>query len=216
MPAICPRLAVLLAPLVLTLAPGPVLADGKAEARRTLNADGSTSYSYSSPLDDLGAVVGMDLSRAASSVAPAVATGASDLGGTAYARFALPDLPSWMLWQKGTVHVSVDPVDARGKLGTTFSRTVSLADGLDATLADTYKLNGAAEGWETDKSLSVKLTETGTTFSVGARASHDAPNLAPTVSAQQKVLGAINVTTSVSESGSNPNRTITAGFSQKW
>lgn len=214
MPAIARRLSALLA--LLAVAPAPALADGQAEAKRTLNADGTTSYSYSSPLDDLGAVVGMDLSRAASSAAPALSAGASDLGGTAYARFALPDLPAWMLWQKGTVNLSIDPTDARSKLGTTFSRTVSLAGGLDATLADTYKVNAATQGWETDKSLSLKLIETGTTFSVGAHATHEAPSLAPTLSAQQKVLGAINVTTSLTESGSSLNRAITAGFSQKW
>lgn len=216
MSAIARRLAALFPPLALVLAAAPALADGQGEAKRTLNADGTTSYSYSSPLDDLGAVVGMDLSRAASSAAPTVSAGASDLGGTAYARFALPDLPAWMLWQKGTVNLTVDPTDAHSKVATTFSRTVSLGDGLDAILADTYKLNPTTQAWETDKSVSLKLAETGTTFSLGARASADAPNLAPKLSAQQKVLGAINVTTSITESGSSLNRSLTAGFSQKW
>lgn len=216
MPAMPRRLAALLAPLTVALAAGPALADGKVEAKRTLNADGTTSYSYSSALDDLGAVFGMDLSRAASSAAPTVAAGASDLGGTAYAKFALPELPAWMLWQKSTVNLTIDPTDAHSKVGTTFSRTVSLGEGLDATLADTYKVNATTQAWETDKSLSLKLAETGTTFSLGARATADAPTLAPTLSAQQKVLGNINVTTSVAESGSSLTRSITAGFSQRW
>ncbi|MDI4655679.1 hypothetical protein [Xanthobacter autotrophicus] len=207
--------AALLLPVVL-FAAAPVRADGGSETRKTLNADGSVSMTYWSAVEDIGTVFGMDLSRSATSAAPVVTSGASDLGGTAYARVTLSQLPDWLLWQKGTVNVSLDPAGATGKVATTFSRTVTLASGLDATLADTYRVASGAEAWETDKSVSLKLVETGTTFSLATKATQETPALLPSVSAQQKVLGDITVTTAVADTGATLNKSITAGFTHRW
>ncbi|ABS69469.1 hypothetical protein Xaut_4248 [Xanthobacter versatilis] len=208
--------AALFLPVVL-LAAAPVRADSSSEVKKTLNADGSVSMTYWSAVEDIGTVFGMDLSKSATSAAPVITSGASDLGGTAYAKVTLSQLPDWLLWQKGTVNVSLDPNGATGKVATTFSRTVTLASGLDATLADTYRVaSGTTEAWETDKSLSLKLVETGTTFSLATKATQETPTLLPSLSAQQKVLGDITVTTAVADTGSTLNRSITAGFTHRW
>jgi len=209
-----PRTALLL-PVLVALA-GPALADGQVVAKTSLNADGTTSMTYSSAVDDLGTVFGMDLSTAAASAAPVPAAGASDLAGTAYAKVSLRSLPDWMLWQKNTVNVSLSPTDARGKVATTFERTIPLVDGIDAVFADSYAVAGGAQAWETDKTVSLKLAETGTTFSLATKATQETPKLLPSVSAQQKLFGDVSVTTSLADTGSTLNKSITAGFSHRW
>lgn len=207
-----PRTALLLAALV-ACAP-PALADADGQVKRTLNADGSVSYAYASPVEEIGTVFGMDLQKAATSVVPA--TGAGDaLTGTAYARLAVRALPDWMAWETSTVSVSLSPTD-RSKLATTFARTVPLGGGISAVVADTYILATGTERWETDKSVSLKLAETGTTFSVATKATQETPVFLPTFSAQQKLFGDVSVTTSVADTGSTLNRSITAGFSHRW
>lgn len=193
----------------------PALADG-TEAKTALKADGSTSLTYSTPVEDYGAVVGLDLSAAGSSVAPTVGQSADGLGGTAYAKVTVDRLPDWMVWEKGTVNVSVDPNDAASKLATTFERSMSLTSGLAATLADTYQVKVGSQAWETDKSLSLKLTETGTTFAVAAKTTSTSPQFLPTVSAQQQLAPDLTVTTSVADTGSTLNKSITAGFTHRW
>ncbi|MFS8038503.1 hypothetical protein ACI7BZ_16370 [Xanthobacter sp. AM11] len=210
-----PRTAAFLLPLAL-LAASPAAADPTVQAKRTLNADGTTSLTYSSAVDEIGTVVGMDLSAAAASAAPVAGTDASTLGGTAYARLNLAALPDWLVWQKSSVNLEVSPANGAGKVATTFSRSFTVATGLDATLADTYSVTSASDAWETDKTVSLKLVETGTTFSVGTKATQETPNFLPTVSAQQKLFGDISLTTSVADTGSTLNKSITAGFSHRW
>lgn len=205
-------LPALLSPL---FAAAPALADG-TEAKTALKADGSTSLTYSTPVQDYGAVVGLDLSATGSSVAPTVGQSADGLGGTAYAKVTVARLPDWMVWEKGTVNVSVDPNDAASKLATTFERTIPLTSGLAATLADTYQVKAGSQAWETDKSLSLKLTDVGTTFAVSTKATSNSPQLLPTVSAQQQLAPDFTVTTSVADTGSTLNKSITAGFTHRW
>lgn len=193
----------------------PALADG-TEAKTALKADGSTSLTYSAPVQDYGAVVGLDLSAAGSSVAPVVGQSADGLGGTAYAKVTVSRLPDWMVWEKGTVNVSVDPNDAASKLATTFERTIPLIDGLAATFADTYQVKAGSAAWEADKSLSLKLTEVGTTIAVTTKATSGSPQFLPTVSAQQQLAPDLTVTTSVADTGATLNKSITAGFTHRW
>lgn len=209
------RAAILPALLSPLLVGAPARADG-TEAKSALKADGSTALTYSTPVQDFGAVVGLDLSAASSRVAPSVGQSADDLGGTAYAKITVSRLPDWMVWQKGTVNVSVDPNDAASKLATTFERTIPLGASLAATLADTYQVKAGSQAWETDKSLSLKLADTGTTFAVSTKATSDAPQLLPTVSAQQQLAPDLTLTASVADSGSTLNKSITAGFTHRW
>lgn len=211
-----PRCAALLLPAAL-LAASPALADPTVAAKNTLNADGTTSMTYASAVDEFGAVFGMDLSAASVSAAPTTGSAAGTLGGTAYAKVNLSTLPDWLPWQKNSVKLSVDTSGATGKVATTFSRTFAVATGLDATLADTYAVTSATgDAWETDKSVSLKVVDTGTTFSLATKATQETPDFLPTLSAQQKVFGDFAITTSVADTGSALNQSITAGFSHRW
>ncbi|WP_454916417.1 hypothetical protein [Xanthobacter sediminis] len=187
-------------------------------AKRTLNADGSTSMTYAGEVPDLGTQVGLDMSAARTSVAPVAQAGTDAVSGTAYAKVTLSALPDWLLWQKGAVNVAVSPTEEESRVGTTLSRSWTVNDGLKAELADSYQVGrtGSANGWQMDKSLSVTGLATDTTVSVGARLTDDAQRLLPSVSAQQKVLGGIQVTTTVADTGADINKSITAGFSHRW
>lgn len=206
--------ALLILPLVFA---GAAQADSGTTTSRSLNADGSTSMRYEQQLADL-AQVGVNLSTEASSVVPTSVAGTQTVSGGAFAKVSVNDLPNWLLWQKGAVNVAVSPTD-ESKLGTTLSRSWTLYEGLKAELSDSYALARSSSGsgaWQTDKALSLKLTETGTTVSVAASASEATPQLLPSISAQQKVFGALNVTTTVADTGSELNKSITAGFSHRW
>lgn len=209
--------AILLALALAATACGPAFADPAVVTKNTLNANGTTSMTYSSAMDEIGTVFGMDLSAAAVSAAPVTGTDASTLSGTAYAKVNLAALPDWMLWQKSSVNLSMNAADGAGKVATTFSRTVPLVSGLDATVADTYSVQrGTTESWETDKAVSLTVKDTGTTVSLATKATQETPNFLPTLSAQQRVVGDLAVTTSVADTGTNLNKSITAGFSRRW
>ncbi|MGQ3674063.1 hypothetical protein ACT6QH_00970 [Xanthobacter sp. TB0139] len=188
-------------------------------SRQALNADGSTSMNYSTQLEELGAQIGLSMSAPGRSVAPQTIIGTSNVTGTAYAKVSVSSLPEWLMWQKGAVNVVLNPTAEESKLSTSFSRTWTVNDGLKATLADSYEVahNSSGAGWNTDKSLSVKLEDTGTTFSVGAHASDSTQQFLGRVSARQKVFGNINVTASASETtGDDFSKSVTAGFTHRW
>lgn len=205
------------------LAWGVLLAGGAhaqtaVTAKRSLNADGSTSMTYSTDVSDIGTQVGLDMSSTRTSAVPVQQAEANTVSGTAYAKVSLQSLPDWLLWQKGAVNVAVNPTDEETKVGTTLSRSWTVNDGLKAEVADTYSVgrSGTENGWQMDKSLSVTGLATDTTLSVGARVTDETQRLLPSVSAQQKVLGGIQVTTTLADTGSDINKSITAGFSHRW
>jgi len=198
-------------------------AQSAVTAKRTLNADGTTSMTYvrdvsAFDLEGLATQVGLDMSAAKASAAPAPVAGAESVSGTAYAKVSLAALPDWLLWQKGAVNVAVSPTDEESRMGTTLSRSWTINDGLKAVVADSYELSrsGSSNGWQTDKTLSLANSNTGTTVSVGAHAADDTAGLLPSVSAQQKVVGNFQVTTTLADNGSDLNKSVTAGFTHRW
>lgn len=196
----------------------PAAASDGSEAKRTLNADGSTSMTFVSDLADLNTKVGLEVSAAAVSAAPLPGGRDAALDGAAFAKMSLKQLPDWMLWQKNTVDVRLDPGADTGKLATSFSRSWTLAPELTASLKDTYAVEraSAAGSWETDKSLSVKMEGTGTTFAVAAKAEDGLGRWQPSVSASQEIARGFAVTTTVADTGSTINRSVTAGYSYRW
>lgn len=202
---------------------GASAAHAQSSAKRTLNADGSTSMTYSQDvalldLDGLGTQVGLDMSAAKTSVAPAPQAAANTVSGTAYAKVSAAELPDWLLWQKGAVNIALSPTDEESRVGTTFSRSWTINDGMKAVLADSYEVDRSASdtGWQTSKSISLANSATGTTVALSASANDEAQRLLPSISAQQKVLGALQVTTTVADNGSDIDKSITAGFSHRW
>ncbi len=213
------RAGVFALPVLLT--PFCALADDlvTTSSRQALNANGSTSMNYSTELSGLSTSFGLDMSAPAKSVVPQSVHGTEKVTGSAYARVSLSSLPDWLVWQKGAVNMVVNPTAEESRIGTSFSRTWAVNDGLKATLADSYSVAHNLSGtssWKTDKSLSVKLEDTGTTLSIGASASDRSTQLQPSVTARQDIFGNLNVTTSVTDNGSTLDKSIRAGLSHRW
>lgn len=200
------------------LVASPALAQVKSDSKRTENKDGSTSLDFSNEVSALGTKVGLAVTEpAASSVADPVA-GQEALSGSAYAKVAVKTLPDWVFWQKGAVDVTLNPADETSKVATSFSRSVGVVGGVTATLKDSYSFERAAtsEAWETDKSVSVKLEDTGTTLAVGAKTGQDQAGWLPSISAEQEIAKGFNVTTSVADTGSEIDKSVKAGFKHRW
>ncbi|MGU3493803.1 hypothetical protein ACLBXM_07150 [Xanthobacteraceae bacterium A53D] len=200
--------------------------DAGSNVSRNVNADGSSAVSVSnSPTWLDGVSYGLDLSLAANVVTTVQPTRAlpwevtDNSGAAAWAKMALPTDSIWLPWQKTTLEMRVDPSQNEGRFGTVFSREVKLSDHMAASVNDSYALThkaSEASGWEVGKSVSLKLLDTGTTFSVGATNSNLGQAWLPTASAEQKLFGPLNVTTTVQNTGTEINKSISAGFKHSW
>ncbi len=196
----------------------PALADMSSQSKRTENKDGSSSMVFSNELADLGAKMGVSVTEPAVDELADPLAGQEGYSGSAFAKVTVKRLPNWMVWDKGALNVTLNPADEGGKVATTFSRTVDVMPGLKATVADTYSFERTtdSEVWETDKSLSLKVEGTGTTFAVAAKASEDEVGWMPSVSATQKLIGGLNLTTKVSDTGSELDKSVMAGLTHRW
>lgn len=192
---------------------------------RTVNKDGSSAVTAAGAVREWrGAEFGVDMSLAARQGAAvptqsAVTASQDGAGAAAWARAPIPGVANLTGWQKGAVDVRVDPVQEQGRLGTTFSREFSVTDGVSARVKDSYAVTSGADGtqqWETGKSVSVDMTSTGTTVSVGTGNRSGETRWQPSVSASQQIIGPLSVTTSVADTGDRLDKSITAGFRHTW
>lgn len=191
---------------------------------RTVHNDGSSAVTAAGAVREWrGAEFGVDMALAARPQAPvptAAPTGPQDgAGAAAWARAPLPGVSNLTGWQQGTVDVRVDPLQEQSRLGTTFTREVTVTQDVSARLNDSYAVTSSINGtqqWETGKSVSVDMKATGTSVSVGTTTRSGEQAWLPSVSATQQVLGPLSVTTSVSDTGENLNKSISAGFRRTW
>lgn len=213
--------------LALVMAGGTARADdGKTTINRDVKSDGSSAVSVSSTPGWLdGASYGVDMSLAAQPSTtvqpqkPLPWTPSDPSTAAAWAKVNVPTNPDVVPWSQTTVEMRVDPTQNQGKVGTTFSRDMKLTDHMTASVNDSYSMvrkSESASAVETDKSLSLKLDDFGTTFSVGAANTVGDKAWLPNASAEQKLIGPLSVTTSVADTGTEINKSITAGFKTKW
>lgn len=216
-PRLGPRAAVLLV-AVAAFGAVPAMAEVKSDSKRTENKDGSSSLDFSNEVADLGTKVGISVTEPGADPVVDPLAGQEAMSGSAYAKVAVKTLPDWIFWQKGSVDVAVNPGEETGKVSTTLSRSVGIGGGLTATLKDSYSFEHSAssEAWQTDKTVSVKVEDTQTTFSVGAKAGQDVEGWLPSLSAQQEIVKGFSVTTSVANTGSELDKSVTAGFKHRW
>lgn len=213
--------------VLLSAVPGLALAeDIKTEITRTTNADGSSAVSVANtPVWLDGTKFGLDLSLAATPVGvvqpnkplPWAVTDTS--AAAAWAKVSLPTQAQWLPWEETTVDMRVDPTQDSSRLGTTFTRSWVVWDHVTASFNDSYALSHSVDQrgrWETGKSVSLDLKETGTRFSVAANTSSTDHAWLPSASAQQQLIGPLSLTTSVANTGTEINKSITAGFRQAW
>jgi hypothetical protein len=196
---------------------------------RTVNADGSSVVTVGGRLPtEWETKVGVDLGLAApvrtsyqpGNQLPWLPPETDSASGAAWASLAMPAAP--LGWDRTALEARFDPVHEERKLGTTFTRSWSLGNGLKATLQDGYFVTQTAaethlvETWSTDKSLQLNILPTGTVLSAGTSFTSD--NTAyGSISAEQKLFRGISITSAISDLGTGePNKSLTAGFRRRW
>jgi hypothetical protein len=219
---------------------------GHLDVSRSENPDGSSTVKVKKPVSsEWNANVGVDLGV----VAPLADTYQPDQPITAGA----PAAPSQAAWGSVAVVPNLATVDGRvdsgsdqGKLGTTFSHSVSLGSKLSVTLHDSLAVTdslGVTGGTtiapagppttalpppvttpgthepvlSNERGLKFDFLSTGTSLSAGLASASADPVTHNTLSADQHLYGPLHVTTTLSDVGeATSSKSITAGMKFNW
>ena len=185
---------------------------------------GSSTLTVKQPLStEWDANVGADLGVSGDS-----ASAQSGSSGAAWASLGLPNLAS--------VDARVDPASEQGRLGTTFRHSIPLGHRFSVTLQDSYSViqsygapadvsatalpqgaAGPSQVFDNERAVSFNVLPTGTTLAAGLSSLSNDPVTHNTLSASQKLIGPLQVTTAVTDVGQPTiNKSITAGFTLNW
>jgi hypothetical protein len=211
---------------------------------RSDRPDGSSTVAVKRPLPTdlpmtVNADVGADVNLAAPPETvyqpgkPLPGTAVGDPGSSvAWASVGMPNLASG--------EARVDPTNDQGTLAGTLKRSVPIGKDLSVALQDSYSVTqtlsastasasgipmaappapGAAETqvWGNAKLVTFDLKPTGTTFGAGVTTASKDTVMHNTLSADQKLIGPLHVTTAVTDLGEpSENKSITAGFKLNW
>ena len=126
-----------------------------------------------------------------------------------------------MLFDKTAVDARLEPGEDKGQVSATLSRTVPLGDA-SITLQDKYSVtqtlhDGPGPIFESDRSVRLKWAPTNTTLSAGVVTSSVDGQWHNRVSAEQRIVGPLSVTTTVTDpGGTTSTKSIAAGFKHTW
>ncbi len=154
----------------------------------------------------------------------------SQSGGAGWASVSIPGLSSPIGWEKASIDARVDPARDQGRLGATLSRSLPLGETVAVTLSNGYGVTQAlaptpgppsvaaqSQRWETLGALRVDVLSTATALSADSKLSSTEDKWLRTYSAEQRVLGPLSVTGSLSETANGGvDRSIKAGFKKTW
>jgi hypothetical protein len=221
----------------------PGLANGKSfEVTRADRPDGSSTVTLKDSLSsDWDAKVGADIGLAATppttfwSEQPLPTTLGDRGSGAAWASVGLPNLAS--------IDARLDPSNEQSRLGTTLKHAMPLGSSLSVTLQDRLSLTQAlgtpavtaptalvmaapppppavappAQIWSDQKLVKFDILPTGTSVSAGVASSSIDPVTHNTLSADQKLLGPLHVTTAVTDVGQpTVSKSVSAGLKLTW
>jgi hypothetical protein len=209
---------------------------------RTERPDGSSTVVVKQPLSrDWDANVGADLGLGpapSASIQPdkPLAVQSDRTSGAAWASLGVPNL--------ATVDARIDPTNDQGRLGTTFKHSIPVGNQFSVTLQDSYSVTetfgtrtstapsappvsalpqdttagtGPSQVWGNQPAVKFDILPTGTTLTAGLNSSSTDPVTHNSLSADQKLLGPLHVTTAVTDIGQpTTNESITAGFKLNW
>lgn len=220
-------------PLNLPTLPDP----DKFDVSHTDRPDGSSTLVLKQPLaSEWGASVGADLNLAPAPsdtyrAAKPLAAANQD-SGVAWASVGVPNLAS--------LDARVDPAGDRGKVGTTFKRSIPVGGKFSVTLQDTYSVTETLgppdpapsdvplmtlppvtppppQVWDNSNAVKFDVLSTGTSFGAGVNMASNDPVTHNTLSADQKVYGPLHVTTAVTDLGQpSASKSIRAGLTLNW
>lgn len=206
-------------------------------ANRTQNNDGSSSMTVGSHLlIDWDTKVGVDMRLSAPDNAvpdpDRLLNKGSQSGGAGWASVSIPGLSSPIGWEKASIDARVDPARDEGRLGATLSRSLPLGETVAVTLSNGYGVTQAlaptsgptsvaaqplSQHWETLGALRVDVLSTATALSADSKLSSTEDKWLRTYSAEQRVLGPLSITGSLSETANGGvDRSIKAGFKKTW
>lgn len=213
---------------------------------RNDNADGSGTVAVKQPLPldfdsaPLNADVGADVALAAPPPTtfqpgrPLPGSAPDDAGSSAaWGSLGMADLAS--------LDARADPTHEQGTLAGTLKHSIPVGKEFSLTLAGRYSVTqtlGAsaaptasaapatppaaiaapqAQVWDSAKSVKFDVRATGTSFGAGFTTASNDPVTHNTLSADQKLLGPLHVTTAVNDLGeASESKSITAGFKLNW
>jgi hypothetical protein len=215
-------------------ASNPALKPKAASWSRDKNGDGSGAIHVTKSLAaSWDAKVGGDLAVAATALphyyepGKPLPTAMKDTRtGSAWASLEVPRI--------ATVELRISPSDTQNSFGTKIERTVPVGENLSVTLQNSVSvtdLRGSvatgrtmvasagnpAEAWDTKHAVKVNIVPTGTTLSAGTSSSTLDPQTHNSISAEQKIYGPLQVTTTLTDLGqSTSSKSVTAGFKFSW
>jgi hypothetical protein len=207
---------------------------------RTNRPDGSSTVVVKQPLPAWGVNVGADLGMGP---APTVTyqpdkplTDSNERNsGAAWASLGVADI--------ATVDARVDPTNDQGRLGTTLKHSIPVGGEFKVTLQDSYSMTenfgeptaaapaglpmmtlpqatgsaASSQVFANQPAVKFHILPTGTTLAAAVNSSSVDPVTHNTLSADQKLLGPLHVTTAVTDVGQTTvNKSITAGFKLNW
>lgn len=130
------------------------------------------------------------------------------------------------LFDKTAIDARLDPGNEKGEVAATLSRTVPLGEDVSVTLQDKYSVTqsittpsqlAGTPTWQSDRSVRLNIAPTSTTLSAGIVTTSTDNLRHNRFSAEQRIFGPLNVTTSVTDPGSaTSSKSITAGFKHTW
>ncbi len=209
--------------------------------------DGSRSVAVKQPFaaGDVAASVGADVNTAAA--APASLQPNTPLPGSADGQGSASVWASIGLTNLASIDVRATSGNAQGQVGTTFKYAIPLGDTLSVTMQDRMSATqsygapvtdpSAAAGlpltaapapaappaadpapvFGSERSVSLNYKPTGTTLAATSSSASNDPMTHNTLSADQKLIGPLHVTTAVTDPGEpGENKTVTAGFRLQW
>ena len=131
-----------------------------------------------------------------------------------------------LLFDKTSVDARFDPSKEKGEVAATLSRTLPLNEDISVTLQDRYSVTqsittpsqlAGTSVWQSDRSVRLNLAPTSTTLSAGVVTSTGDNQRRNKLSAEQRIVGPLNVTTSVVDPGTGTSsKSIAAGFKHTW
>jgi hypothetical protein len=134
-----------------------------------------------------------------------------------------------ILFDKTVVDARIDPGADKGQVAATLSRTLPLNSDVSVTLQDKYSVTQSLQSngttlqpssgavWQSDRSVRLNVAPTSTTLSAGVVTSNTDNQWHNKLSAEQRILGPLNVTTTITDPGTGASsKSIAAGFKHTW
>lgn len=199
----------------------------KLDVSKTDRSDGGSTVTLKQPLPidwdaKVGADLGFDGNNAPNPLRPppVILSQPHDDSGVG-AAFASVDVASL-----ATVDARVDPNTDQSQLGTTVTRSVPLGQQFAVTLqsraamTESYGPSSTTDTprvWSNANTAKFNILPTGTTLAAGLSSTSTDPVTHNTISAEQKIYGALNVSTAVTDIGeTGESRSVSARFKLNW